>query len=92
MGAIMGVVAVPLLFWAVLTAEGKTKYRRMMFALMLSVGLLFFSQARAGILAAVVSCCLTCVVLRRYRLLIQGAVAFVCVASLAIALTPSAAA
>jgi hypothetical protein len=45
MGAIMGVVAVPLLFWAVLTAEGKTRYRRMLFAFLLSAGLLFFSQA-----------------------------------------------
>jgi O-antigen ligase len=89
MGAIMGVVAVPLLLWGVLTAEGKTRYRRMMFAFMLSVGLLFFSQARAGILAAVFTCCLTCVVLRRYRLLIQGAVAFVCAATLSLALLPS---
>jgi O-antigen ligase len=89
LGAIMGVVAVPVLFWGVLTAEGKTRFRRMMFALLLSVGLLFFSQARAGILAAAVSCCLTCVALRRYRLLIQGTVAFVCLAVLAIALLPS---
>ncbi len=64
-------------------------HRRMLFALMLSIGLLFFSQARAGILAAVVSCCLTCVALRRYRLLIQGAVAFVCVASLFLVLIPA---
>jgi len=89
LGAIMGVVAVPLLFWGVLTAEGKTRYRRMLFACALSVGLLFFSQARAGILAAGFSCCLTCVALRRYRLLIQGAMAFVCAAALSIALLPS---
>ena len=57
LGAIMGVVAVPLLFWGVLTAEGKTRHRRMLVALVLSIGLLFFSQARSGILAAVVSCC-----------------------------------
>jgi O-antigen ligase len=89
MGAVMGVVAVPLLLWGVLTAEGKTSYRRMMFAFMLSVALLFFSQARAGILAAVFTCGLTCVVLRRYRLLIQGTVAFVCAATLSVALLPS---
>lgn len=89
LGAVMGVVAVPLLFWGVLTAEGQTKYRRMVFALLLSVGLLFFSQARAGILAAVVACVLTCVALRRYRLLIQGTVAFVCMAALSVALVPS---
>jgi O-antigen ligase len=90
MGAIMGVVAVPLLFWGVLTAEGKTMVRRLLVALMLSIGLLFFSQARSGILAAVVSCCLTCVALRRYRLLIQGAAAFVGMATLFLVLIPSA--
>lgn len=89
MGAIMGVVAVPLLFWGVLTAEGKTQFRRMVFALTLGVGLLFYSQARAGILAAVVACCLTCVALRRYRLLVQGGLAFLCVAVLVITATPS---
>ena len=89
MGAIMGVVAVPLLFWGVLTAENKTRYRRMMVALLLSAGLLFYSQARAGMLAAVVVCALTCLALRRYRLVIQGSIAFVGVAALAIALTPS---
>jgi O-antigen ligase len=89
LGAVMGVVAVPMLFWGVLTVEGKTRHRRMLFALMLSAGLLFFSQARAGILAAVVSCLLTCVALRRYRLLIQGAVGFLGAAILALALVPS---
>jgi O-antigen ligase len=89
MGAIMGVVAVPLLFWGTLTTEGKTMHRRLIFVLVLSIGLLFFSQARSGILAAAVSCCLTCVALRRYRLLIQGAVTFVCVATLFLVLIPS---
>jgi len=89
LGAIMGVVAVPLLFWGVLTVEGKTRQRRAIFVLMLSIGLLFYSQARAGILAALISCCLTCVALRRYRLLIQGTVAFVCMAALSVALIPS---
>ncbi len=64
-------------------------YRRLIVALVLSIGLLFFSQARAGILAAVVSCCVTCVALRRYRLLIQGAVTFVCVATLFLVLIPA---
>ncbi|MGC2184508.1 MAG: O-antigen ligase family protein [Terriglobales bacterium] len=89
LGAIMGVVAVPVLFWGVLTVEGKTRQRRAIFVLMLSVGLLFYSQARAGILAALISCCLTCVALRRYRLLIQGTVAFACMAALSVAFTPS---
>ena len=89
LGAIMGVVAVPLLFWGVLTAQGKTQFRRMVFVMTVSVGLLFYSQARAGILAAVVACGLTCVALRRYRLLLQGGIAFLCVAMFVTAATPA---
>jgi O-antigen ligase len=40
-------------------------------------------------LAAVVSCCLTCIALRRYGLLIKGIAAFVVMAMLAVGLTPS---
>jgi O-antigen ligase len=89
MGAIMGVIAVPLLFWGLLTAEGKTARRRMTFVLVLSVVLLFYSQARAGILAAAVACALTCVALRSYRLLTQTIMAAAGVAVLAVTLTPS---
>ncbi len=89
MGAIMGVIAVPLLFWRVLITEGKTGHRKAVFVFVVSVGLLFFSQARAGILAAAVACCLTCASLRRYRLLIRGTLACMAVAVFAIILTPS---
>ena len=89
MGAIMGVITVPLLFWGLLTTEVKTARRRIAFGLMLSVVLLFYSQARAGILAAAVVCILTCVALRRYRLLVQGTIAAAGVAVLAVILTPS---
>ena len=90
LGAIMGVVAVPLLFWGVLTAEGKTQVpahgfrphaERWAFCFSARRGLEFWRLWS--------SCCLTCVALRRYRLLIQGTVAFVCVAALSVALLPS---
>lgn len=89
MGAIMGVIAVPLLFWGVLTREGRSERRRMIFALTLAVVLVFYSQARAGILAAAVVCALTCIALRRYRLLIQAVVVATGVALIAVVLTPS---
>ena len=89
MGAVMGVVALPVLFWGVLTVEGKVRRRRIVFACLLSAGLLFYSQARAGILAGVISCCLTCIVLKRYRLLIQGTAAFLCMAALATGVAPT---
>ena len=89
LGAVMGVIAVPLLFWGVLIAEGTTARRRAVFALVVAVGLMFYSQARAGILAGTLACFLTCIVLRRYRLLIQALLACVGVAALAISLTPA---
>ena len=87
MGAIMGVIAVPLLFWGVLISEGTIKRRRAIFAFAVAAGLLFYSQARAGILAAVIACLLTCIALRRYRLLVQGAVALAGIAVIATMLT-----
>jgi O-antigen ligase len=89
MGAIMGVIAVPLLFWGALIAEGKTERRRAIFAFTVSAVLLFFSQARAGILAAGIACLLTCIALRRYRLVVQGGLACIAIAFLAVMLTPA---
>jgi len=89
MGAIMGVIAVPLLFWGVLISEGRDQRRRMVFALSMGVFLLLYSQGRAGILAAALVCALTCIALRRYRLLIQGFMVAAGVAGLVVILTPS---
>jgi len=89
LGAVMGVIAVPLLFWGVLISEGRTERRRAIFAFTVGSALLFFSQARAGILAAAVACFLVCVVLRRYRLLVQGILASLAIAVFAVMLTPS---
>jgi O-antigen ligase len=69
----MGVVLVPLILWGVLISETKITRRRRGLALSLSLLLLFFSYARAGIVAGMVSCVLLCIALRRYRLLIKGA-------------------
>ena len=82
LGAVMGVVLVPLLLWGILVSETRIVRQRRSFAFVLSLLLLFFSFARAGIVAGVVSCVLVCVTLRRYRLLIKGAI----VAALAAAL------
>jgi len=72
LGAVMGVAVVPLLVWGALVSEDKTERRRRILAFVLSLLLLFFSFARAGIVAGAVSCVLLCVALRRYRLLIKG--------------------
>jgi O-antigen ligase len=76
LGAIMGVVAVPVLLWGVLTSRELSKgafarrHRAAMF--FLSVYLLYYSHARAGMLAAIASCALLCVGLREYKMLAKG--------------------
>jgi O-antigen ligase len=89
LGAVMGVVLVPLLLWGVLISETKTTRRRRSLALLLSLLLLFFSNARAGIVASMVSCVLLCIALRRYRLLIKGATVAALAAVLIYAVVPS---
>jgi O-antigen ligase len=69
LGAVMGVVIAPLLLWGVLISEEHPIRQRRVLAFLLSVVLLFFSSARAGIFAGVVSCILLCAALRRYQLL-----------------------
>jgi O-antigen ligase len=72
LGALMGVVAAPLMLWGILVSDPVLVRRRRTFAFGLAVLLLFFSYARAGITAGAISCILLCVVARRYKLLVQG--------------------
>jgi O-antigen ligase len=72
LGALMGVVAAPLMLWGILVSDHLMVRRRRTFAFGLAVLLLFFSYARAGIVAAAISCTLLCVVARRYKLFVQG--------------------
>jgi O-antigen ligase len=76
LGAIMGVVAMPVLLWGVLTSRELSRdaftrrHRVAMF--FLCVYLVYYSHARAGMLAAVASCALLCVGLREYKILAKG--------------------
>ena len=72
LGAVVGVAAVPILLWGILMSEQPTTSWRRIFAFAIALLLLFSSYARAGIAAAVVSCVLVCIALRRYRLLVRG--------------------
>lgn len=71
LGAVMGVAAVPVLLWGILVGGRVTTRWRRTFAFALALLLLFSSYARAGIAAALVSCILLCVALRRYSLLLR---------------------
>jgi len=72
LGAVMGVAAAPILLWGILVSERPTTHWRRTTAFAITLLLLFSSYARAGIAAAVVSCVLICVALRRYGLLLRG--------------------
>lgn len=72
LGAVMGVAAAPLLLWGVLLKQERFSYRRRVFLFAIAMYLTFVSHARAGILAALISCTLLCVVMRKFSLLAQG--------------------
>lgn len=70
----MGVVGAPVLLWGTLVTEERFVRRRRLAILALCLYLVFSSHARAGMVAALLSCGLLCVALRRYRMLTQGLV------------------
>jgi O-antigen ligase len=73
LGAIMGVVVVPVLLWGFLTAQARARRLRLGIELILAILLLLSSFARAAIAAAVISSLLVCLTTRQYRLLVRGA-------------------
>jgi len=68
LGVVMGVVAAPILLWGTLLKQEASAHRRRVFFFVVAMYLTFSSQARAALLAALVSCGLLCLVLRKYRL------------------------
>ncbi len=83
LGAIMGVVVVPVLLWGLLTAQARARRLRIGIELILAILLLLSSFARAAIAGAVISSVLVCLATRQYRMLLRGiaiaAVLAVCV-------------
>jgi O-antigen ligase len=74
LGLVTGVVALPVLLWGILSTDRILLRRRRLFAFCLALLLLLTSYSRASIAAAVISCVLLCLVLRRYNLLLKGCV------------------
>jgi O-antigen ligase len=74
LGAVMGLVALPLMLWGIIASDRIVVRRRRVFAFLLALLLLLSSYSRASIAAAAFSCVLLCVVLRRYNLLMKGCV------------------
>jgi O-antigen ligase len=88
LGAVMGVVIVPLLFWGVMVAGTPGQRYRRLLALLIAATLLYVSLSRASILAAAVAVSILCISLRRQRILLQGVMAAVLFLSGAAVLNP----
>ena len=88
LGAVMGVVVVPLLLWGFVSAQGVMERRRLGFELGLAMLLLMSSFARAGMAGAAVACLLVCVALRQYRLIVKGVAASVVLALVIVMFVP----
>ena len=88
LGAIMGVGVVPVLFWGILVAQGRTMRIRRSMALILGLFLLLSSYSRASIAGSLVSCSLLCIALRRYRLFLKGIGVAALASTLVVALVP----
>lgn len=82
LGAVMGVVVVPILLWGVLSATDRHARFRRGIALCLASYLLYISVSRAGILACAVAVTVMCVALHRQLLLIKGAVVLISLAAI----------
>ena len=72
LGAIFGVVVLPLLAWGVFVSRESFLHRRRSAAFLVGLVLLLTSYSRAGIAAAAISCGVLCLCLGRYRLLLKG--------------------
>jgi O-antigen ligase len=90
LGAVMGVVGAPILLWGTLVSEKPFVLRRRLALYAIAMYLTFASHARAGWVAASVSCALLCLALRRYKLLSQGVVFIVILVATAAIIQPEA--
>jgi len=90
LGAVMGVVAAPILLWGTLVEENDFVLRRRQVLYGIAMYLTFHSLARASLAAAFVSCGLLCLALRRYKLLGQGIVIILILATSSAVLDPEA--
>jgi O-antigen ligase len=72
LGAVMGVVAAPMLLWGTLLEESVFVHQRRQFLFVVTMYLTLHSHSRSGIAAAFGACGVLCLALRRYKLLSQG--------------------
>src|SRR5208337_279921 len=88
LGAVMGVVAAPVLLWGTILREDVLVHQRRLFLCTISMYLVFHSHSRASLIAVLASCGLLCAALRRYKLLAQGIVVILIVVAASAILDP----
>jgi len=74
LGAVMCIVGAPILLWGVLIDGNRNLYRRRLLLYGLCMYLVFLSHSRAGIATALLCSTMFCVLVRKYKLLMQGAI------------------
>lgn len=72
LGAVAGVVLVPMAGWSVLAADSDRIRRRRLLALLVASALLVFSRSRAGLLSGLVAGAFLLLSMKRYRLFLRG--------------------
>jgi len=90
LGAVMGVVAVPILLWGSLLEVGSFAQRRRQVLYILAMYLTFHSHSRAGLAAAFLSSAVLCVALRQYKLLGRGIVILIIIVTSSAIFNPDA--
>ena len=88
LGAVMGVLIVPVMLWGFLCAQAVVVKRRLGFSLALAIALLMSTYSRAGIAGGAVACLLISFAMRQYRLIVGGIAASVAIAALTAVLVP----
>jgi O-antigen ligase len=88
LGAVMGVLIVPVMLWGFLCAQSVAVKRRLGFSLALAIALLMSTYSRAGIAGGAVACLLISFAMRQYRLIVAGIAASVAIAALTAFLVP----
>jgi O-antigen ligase len=89
LGAAMSIGAFPCLLWGWLTSDSGGLRQRRLVALLLSLFLVFFSMARAGMVAVLFVALLFCVCLRQYKLLFKALAGGLCLVAVTGVLAPA---
>ncbi|MFY9558897.1 MAG: O-antigen ligase family protein [Terriglobales bacterium] len=89
LGAVQGVVTVPLLLWGTLVAQEKNLRLRRAVACLGALYLVYFSITRAAMLAACLAMLVLLLGLRRHKLILQGLVGAACVVAITAIAVPA---